>query len=232
MPACPKLSWPPPRTASHTALTHAHAHNRRLLQLPGPGLNELGRAVWPVSSSEVSKAYRKLSLLVHPDKAPGPEARKAFEQLKQAYNELKDADKLVSASPSSAAAGATADRCADASSPPRLPARCQLSEAASERRREQPCTQAADTCSAQLYGNACACCAGAGRMQAARLREAEPALQKAAERAAAAASVTDKVGLNAAAEERKAKLRQQEVRTQRQRQRQPSQKPCCTPVGL
>jgi len=53
-----------------------------------------------------------------------------------------------------------------------------------------------------------ACCA----MQAARLREAEPALQKAAERAAAAASVADKVGLNAAAEERKAKLRQQEVR--------------------
>jgi hypothetical protein len=49
-------------------------------------------------------------------------------------------------------------------------------------------------------------------MQAARLRDAEPALQKAAERAAAAASVTDKVGLNAAAEERKAKLRQQEVR--------------------
>lgn len=76
-----------------------------MLQLPGPGLNELGRAVWPVSSSEVSKAYRKLSLLVHPDKAPGPEARKAFEQLKQAYNELKDADKLVSAP--LAAAGAS-----------------------------------------------------------------------------------------------------------------------------
>jgi DnaJ-class molecular chaperone len=50
-----------------------------------------------VSSSELNKAYRKLSLLVHPDKAPGPEARQAFEQLKQAYNELKDADKLVRA---------------------------------------------------------------------------------------------------------------------------------------
>lgn len=67
----------------------------RLLQLPGPALDDLGRAVWPVSSSDVSKAYRKLSLLVHPDKAPGPEARLAFEQLKQAYNELKDTDKLV-----------------------------------------------------------------------------------------------------------------------------------------
>jgi hypothetical protein len=52
--------------------------------------------VWPVSSSELNKAYRKLSLLVHPDKAPGPEARQAFEQLKQAYNELKDTDKMVS----------------------------------------------------------------------------------------------------------------------------------------
>lgn len=69
--------------------------SRRLLQLPGPEINELGRAAWPVSSSELNKAYRKLSLLVHPDKAPGPEARQAFEQLKQAYNELKDTDKLV-----------------------------------------------------------------------------------------------------------------------------------------
>jgi hypothetical protein len=48
--------------------------------------------------------------------------------------------------------------------------------------------------------------------QAARLRDAEPALQRAAERAAAAASVADKVQLNAAAEERRAQLRQQEVR--------------------
>jgi hypothetical protein len=51
--------------------------------------------VWEVSAGEVNKAYRKLSLLVHPDKAPGPEARQAFEQLKHAYNELKDADQLV-----------------------------------------------------------------------------------------------------------------------------------------
>lgn len=67
----------------------------RLLQLPGPTLNELGKAEWPVTSSELSKAFRKLSILVHPDKNPTDQARQAFEQLKEAYNELKDADKLV-----------------------------------------------------------------------------------------------------------------------------------------
>lgn len=73
----------------------------------------------------------------------------------------------------------------------------------------------AHTSSGRMHGtnDPCACWCCCWGMQAVRLREAEPALQKAAERAAAAASVTDKVGLNAAAEERKAKLRQQEVRT-------------------
>jgi hypothetical protein len=68
----------------------------RLLQLPGPQLNSLSKAEWAVSSSELSKAYRKLSVLVHPDKMPGEKARQAFEQLKQAYNELRDPEKLVS----------------------------------------------------------------------------------------------------------------------------------------
>jgi hypothetical protein len=76
--------------------SRAAPDRNRLLQLPGPELSQLGRAVWNVSSSDLNKAYRKLSLLVHPDKAPGPEARQAFEQLKEAYNELRDSDKLVS----------------------------------------------------------------------------------------------------------------------------------------
>jgi curved DNA-binding protein CbpA len=48
-----------------------------------------------VAAGELSKAYRQLSRLVHPDKDPRPEARAAFEQLQQAYSELRDADKLV-----------------------------------------------------------------------------------------------------------------------------------------
>ena len=48
-------------------------------------------------------------------------------------------------------------------------------------------------------------------MQAVRLRDAEPALQRSAERAAATASMSERVEMNAAAEERKAKLRQEEV---------------------
>jgi hypothetical protein len=74
-----------------------HCTQCRLLQLPGPQLNEMGKATWTVSSSELSRAYRKLSILVHPDKNPGSTAREAFEQLKQAYNELKDPDRLVCA---------------------------------------------------------------------------------------------------------------------------------------
>jgi hypothetical protein len=79
--------------ASHCHL--AHQQHNRLLQLPGPQLNSLSKAEWAVSSSELSKAYRKLSILVHPDKMPGEKARQAFEQLKQAYNELRDPEKLV-----------------------------------------------------------------------------------------------------------------------------------------
>lgn len=51
--------------------------------------------MWEVTDSEISKAYRRLSVLVHPDKNPGPEARQAFEYLNQAYRELRDPEKRV-----------------------------------------------------------------------------------------------------------------------------------------
>ncbi|PSC70653.1 molecular chaperone [Micractinium conductrix] len=66
----------------------------RLLELPPPEVDALGRPAWNVKPLEVSKAYRKLSVLVHPDKNPGDAARAAFEALNEAHRLLKDASKL------------------------------------------------------------------------------------------------------------------------------------------
>lgn len=65
----------------------------RLLQLPYPTVDALYRPVWDVTPGEVSKAYRKLSVLVHPDKNPGEDARQAFEALNEAHRMLKDPSK-------------------------------------------------------------------------------------------------------------------------------------------
>ncbi|KAH7622465.1 putative DnaJ-like protein subfamily C member 8 [Nannochloris sp. 'desiccata'] len=66
----------------------------RMLALPLPEVDALGRPTWNVTPIEVSKAYRKLSILVHPDKNPGDEARQAFEVLNKAHRLLKDAGGL------------------------------------------------------------------------------------------------------------------------------------------
>jgi hypothetical protein len=58
-------------------------------------VDALGRPCWEVTPAQVSKAYRKLSVLVHPDKNPGEEAREAFEALNEAHRLLKDPGQLV-----------------------------------------------------------------------------------------------------------------------------------------
>lgn len=68
----------------------------RMLALPLPDVDALGRPKWEVTPAEVSKAYRKLSVLVHPDKNPGEDARQAFEVLNRAHRLLKDAGELES----------------------------------------------------------------------------------------------------------------------------------------
>lgn len=72
-----------------------HAPVCRLLELPAPEADVLGNVTWQGNALEVSKAYRRLSVLVHPDKNPGEDARKAFEALNEAHRVLKDTDKRV-----------------------------------------------------------------------------------------------------------------------------------------
>ncbi len=68
-----------------------------LLGLPEPEADELGRPVWNCTEVDVGKAYRKLSIVVHPDKNPGDdEARRAFEVLNKAHRMLKDPTSRVS----------------------------------------------------------------------------------------------------------------------------------------
>lgn len=66
------------------------------MELPLPEADELGRPAWSVTSADISKAYRRLSVLVHPDKNPGEDARKAFEALNETYRKLRDPSQLVS----------------------------------------------------------------------------------------------------------------------------------------
>lgn len=66
------------------------------MELPQPEADALGRPVLRVTQADISKAYRRISVLVHPDKNPGEDARKAFEALNAAHRKLKDPGQLVS----------------------------------------------------------------------------------------------------------------------------------------
>lgn len=57
-------------------------------------MDALGRPVWHVTPSEVSRAYRRLSILVHPDRNPGEDAREAFEALNESHKKLKDPEQI------------------------------------------------------------------------------------------------------------------------------------------
>ena len=65
------------------------------MQLPQVEADELSQPIWNVTSSEVSRAYRKISVLVHPDKNPAANAQQAFEALNQAHRKLRDRGELV-----------------------------------------------------------------------------------------------------------------------------------------
>ena len=60
------------------------------LVLPRPECDDAGRPVWDVTDAEISKAFRKRSLAVHPDKNPSAEAKQAFDKLNDAVRSLRD----------------------------------------------------------------------------------------------------------------------------------------------
>ena len=69
-----------------------------VLNLSLPCIDALGRPAWSTPPAEVSKAYRSLSRVVHPDKIQDPDlkpkARDAFEAVKAAYTALSNEDTL------------------------------------------------------------------------------------------------------------------------------------------
>ncbi|CAD7698241.1 unnamed protein product [Ostreobium quekettii] len=60
-----------------------------VLQLPSPGVDGLGEPVWACTPLDVDRAYRRVSLSVHPDKNSTPGARQAFEIVKKVKMMLK-----------------------------------------------------------------------------------------------------------------------------------------------
>jgi curved DNA-binding protein CbpA len=60
------------------------------LSLPKPECDDAGRPVWDVTEGQISKAFRKRSLAVHPDKNPSAEAKAAFDKLNEWHRALKD----------------------------------------------------------------------------------------------------------------------------------------------
>jgi len=62
-----------------------------VLELETPIKDELGSPFWDVKESEIKKAFRKMSLVTHPDKNPGVSlAARAFDAVKKAYQVLID----------------------------------------------------------------------------------------------------------------------------------------------
>lgn len=92
-----RLGYTPTRRHRSQILRGASFSQRRMLELAPPEMDALGRTVWGVPAAEVSKAYRRLSVLVHPDKNPGDDARSAFEALNEAHRLLRDRGRLVRA---------------------------------------------------------------------------------------------------------------------------------------
>ena len=68
----------------------------RLLGLAAVEVDALGRPTWECTDADIAQAYRRLAVLVHPDKTSHldhPRSREAFENLNAAHRILKDPGK-------------------------------------------------------------------------------------------------------------------------------------------
>ena len=63
----------------------------KALAVAEPTSDDIGDPIWTVTAAELSKAFRKRSLLTHPDKNPDDEkAREAFDVLSECHQKLKN----------------------------------------------------------------------------------------------------------------------------------------------
>jgi len=81
---------PDPTAAERIVRAHADGDFFTALGLPLPDCDDAGKPVWDVPDGVVSKAFRKASLRVHPDKNPSEEAKIAFDKLSDANRALRD----------------------------------------------------------------------------------------------------------------------------------------------
>ena len=84
---------PDPTAAERIVRAHADGDFFTALGLPLPDCDDAGKPVWDVPDGVVSKAFRKASLRVHPDKNPSEDAAVQFQTLQKVYGVLSDADK-------------------------------------------------------------------------------------------------------------------------------------------
>jgi len=78
-------------SASSTSRPSAHApvpDHFSVLSLPPPQVNVAGEGVWLVDDEELKRAFKRLVLVLHPDKNPTPGADTAFEAVKSAHSTL------------------------------------------------------------------------------------------------------------------------------------------------
>ena len=81
----------PAEIAARVLAAYQRREYNMCLQLPPVYKNALGKAVWDVSDAQVTSAYKRLAVIIHPDKNVGMDgAVDAFRALHAAYKALRN----------------------------------------------------------------------------------------------------------------------------------------------